>query len=131
MAIPGTAINAIVITRISGTQAPDSRPSRGQRGTGTEGLGVREVGKVRLHSLLWLHRDWTTTCLGVYQQLAIQHSSALSIQLIDTFLFQPHPISHPASLMGVLFRRFSFCITSPVKGSYCVQSIVGIPVLKL
>lgn len=41
--------------------------------------------EVSLHSLLWLHRDWTTARLGVYRQLAVQRASALSFQLIDTF----------------------------------------------
>lgn len=103
-------------------------PRQGQRGT-------RRGEEVRLHSLLWLCRDRTTACLGVYWQLGIQHPSALSIQLIDTFppqnVFRPHPISHPASLMGLLSLLFSCCHTSPVKGSYCVQSTAEIQALQL
>lgn len=56
--------------------------------------------EVKLHSLLWLHGRWTTTCLRVYRQLSVQHASALTIRLIDTFLSHsvPHHVPHTASL---------------------------------
>lgn len=68
---------------LPGFQAP--RPQTAGPGEAKGELGGGGVGvEVRLHSLLWLHRDRTTACLGVYRQLAIQHVSALSVQLIDT-----------------------------------------------
>lgn len=40
--------------------------------------------------------------------------------------FRPHHIPHTASLMELFSFCFSCCHTSPVKGSYCVQSTVEI-----
>lgn len=55
-------------------------------------------GEVKLHSLLWPYRGWATACRGVYRQHAVQHASALSFQLIDTFPPQNLSFGHNPSL---------------------------------
>lgn len=105
--------------------APDSGPSRGQRGTGRGGRGDAPQ--------LVMPAQRPDNCLSRCLSTARGPTCICSLHPAHWHLpstesvFGPHPISHPASLTGLLLLRFSCCHTRPVRGSYCVQ---GIPALQ-
>lgn len=80
-----------------------ARPSRGQRGTGREGERWAST------ACYVCTEDWTTACLGVYWQLAVQHTSALS----------------PSSSLTLSLHRI--CLSSSTHPSPCL--IKGTPLV--
>lgn len=90
-------------------------PAKAKRGT-------RSGDEVRLRSLLWLHRDRPTACLGCLSTAQrptciCSHHPARWHFLFTECFSSPHHVPNAASLMEPSSVCYSCCHTSPVKGS--------------
>lgn len=94
MAVPGTTINAGVITGFPATRGPQTAgPWPGPKGNGE---GRKRV--VRIRSLLYRHKrqdGFSSTKVSI-DSSPVQHASAPSVQLSDTFYL------HRTCLLGLI-----------------------------